>query len=350
MRKKTIGMYGGKFLPLHAGHVYAITTAACMVDELYVVLSYSNIRDEKLVNEGNIKPLPYTLRLRWLSQITKDMENVHVLAVEDYAEGDDDYDWSQGANDIKKAIGKEIDVVFGSERHYASIFETLYPNASYQLIDPDRENYPISATKIRTEGVYKHWDYIPDVAKSYFAKTVVVVGTESCGKSTLVRYLAKTFNTNYVEEYGRTYTDELGQCNDIMTEEDFYHIAYGHKMKEKEARQQANKLLFIDTEAIVTQYYAKLYQGKCYPLLDEIIKRQNYDLWLFLESDVKWVNDGTRDFGEENIRKENNVALKNLLTKHNIPFHTISGNYQQRFETAHKKTKELLEHCLMIHS
>ena len=82
MTKRTVGMYGGKFLPLHAGHVYMITTAACMVDELYVVLSYSEIRDQKLVEEGNIKPLPYQLRLRWLSQIAKDMGNVKVISLD----------------------------------------------------------------------------------------------------------------------------------------------------------------------------------------------------------------------------------------------------------------------------
>lgn len=37
MKKGKVGFYGGKFLPLHQGHVYMITRAACMVDELYVV-------------------------------------------------------------------------------------------------------------------------------------------------------------------------------------------------------------------------------------------------------------------------------------------------------------------------
>ncbi|MEK3854974.1 adenylyltransferase/cytidyltransferase family protein [Cytobacillus sp. FSL H8-0458] len=40
----TVGFIGGKFLPLHLGHVYAIVQATSIVDELYVVLSHSELR------------------------------------------------------------------------------------------------------------------------------------------------------------------------------------------------------------------------------------------------------------------------------------------------------------------
>ena len=342
MTKKTVGMYGGKFLPPHMGHLYLITQAACMVDELYVVLSYSKVRDEKLAKQGNIKGLPYQLRLRWLTQLTRDMENVKVIAVEDAAEDDETYDWKKGSDDIKAAIGKPIDIIFGSVLEYAPIFKEQYPSAHYEIIDPNRETFPISATKIRTEGVFKNWEFIPDVIKPYFVKTIVIVGTESCGKSTLVKYLAKTFNTHYVEEYGRTLTDELGACEGIMIEDDYYQIAYGHKMKEAEAKKQANKLLFIDTEAIVTQYYAKLYLGESYPLLDEIIKKQDYDLWLFLEPDVLWVDDGTRSFGGQEVRKQNNDQLKEMLKQYGVSYEIIQGNYQERYSSAIHKVKNLM--------
>lgn len=343
MTKKTVGMYGGKFLPLHTGHVYLITQAACMVDELYVVLSYSKVRDEKLAREGNIKPLPYQLRLRWLSQLTKNMPNVTVIAVEDTAEDDETYDWKKGSDDIKAAIGKPIDIIIGAVPEYEPIFKEQYPQAVYKILEPNREAFPISATKIRQEGVFKNWAFIPNVAKPYFVKTVMIVGTESCGKSTLTRYLATTFNTSYVEEYGRTLTDELGGCENIMTEDDFHRIAYGQKLKEQEGKTTANKVLFIDTEAIVTQYYAKLYQGETYPLIDAIIQKQHYDLWLFLEPDVKWVDDGTRSFGDESIRKKNNELLKGMLKDYGVSYEVIQGNYHERYNQAVHLVKNLMQ-------
>ncbi|KQL48512.1 nicotinate-nucleotide adenylyltransferase [Brevibacillus choshinensis] len=330
----TVGFIGGKFLPLHQGHVYAITQAACYCDELYVILSYSQIRDRKLCEAAEIQEMPYEVRLRWLSGMAKDMENVHVLAVEDAADSDESYDWAAGAANIRRKIGKPIDYVFSSETAYEPIFHQLYPEAKHIIIDADRSQVPISATRIREEGVFAHWEQIPTIVRPTFVKKVVVVGTESCGKSTLIRYLAKVYNTVFVEEYGRTVCEEVGGCETILTEEYYPYIAYGHKMKEYEAIKQANKLLFIDTEAIVTQFYSELYTGRTFPVLDQVAREQQYDLWLFLEPDVPWVDDGLRVHGESDVRRENNERLQQMLDERNISYVKIGGSYQERLQQA----------------
>ncbi|MDR7077358.1 NadR type nicotinamide-nucleotide adenylyltransferase [Neobacillus niacini] len=110
--------------------------------------------------------------------------------------------------------------------------------------------------------MYRHWEYIPNFVKPYFVKKIVLVGTESCGKSTLTKNLAKIYNTTYVEEYGRTVCEELGGCDGIMIKEDYQKIAYGHKMAEYQAIEKANKLVFIDAEANVTQFYSNLYNNQ----------------------------------------------------------------------------------------
>ncbi|MBH0332448.1 nicotinate-nucleotide adenylyltransferase [Brevibacillus brevis] len=339
----SVGFIGGKFLPLHQGHVYAITQAACRCDELYVVLSHSPTRDRKLCEEAGIKPIPYEVRLRWLSTLVKDMENVHVLAVEDLADSDDSYDWEAGAADIKRKIGKKIDLVFSSESAYDPIFRRLYPEAAHIILDESRSQVPISATQIRNEGVFAHWQHIPAIVQPYFVKKVVVVGTESCGKSTLTRYLAKIYNTVFVEEYGRTICEEVGGCDTILTPEYFPHIAYGHKMEEYKALQQANKLLFIDTEAIVTQFYSELYTGQTFPVLDQIAKEQAYDLWLLMEPDVAWVDDGLRVHGEEQVRLNNHEKLRQMLDERGITYVTLRGNYAERLQGAMQHVDQLLK-------
>lgn len=329
----TVGFIGGKFLPLHLGHVFAITKAACMVDKFYVILSHSEKRDHSLCSASKVDYIPAQIRLRWLSQLTKDMENVHVLSIEDEAENDQEYDWQEGAKAIRKAIGKPIDVVFSSEAAYTPIFKQIYPDSKHILLDETRELIPISATKIREEGPFMHWDFLPKIVKPFFVKKVVIVGTESCGKSTLTRYLAKIFNTTYVEEYGRVACDELGGCDGILLPEDFQDIAYSHKLLEHKAIQNANKVVFIDTEAIVTQYYSKLYCDQEQRLLDEISQLQQYDLWLLLEPDVKWVDDGLRIHGEQSVREENHIKLKQMLDQKGISYHEIKGNYGERLDS-----------------
>lgn len=338
----TVGFIGGKFLPLHLGHVYAIVHASTIVDELYVVLSHSELRDRELCQDTNMNYIPSQIRLRWLSQLTKDMPHVKVISIEDKHDNDN-YDWAEGAQLIKREIGKPINYVFSSEIQYNDIFTDLYPNAKHKVIDPMRSQVTISATTIRTEGVFKHWKFIPDFVRPYFIKKIVVVGTESCGKSSLTRNLAKIYNTTYVEEYGRTLCEELGGCDGIMVKEDYQRIAYGHKMEEFKAIEKANKLVFIDTEAIVTQFYSNLYNDEHQQVLDEVVKLQDYDLWLFLEPDVKWVDDGLRVHGEESARDQNNQYLKTLLNKHHSDYKVLSGSYESRLIGAIEHIENLLK-------
>lgn len=211
------------------------------------------------------------------------------------------------------------------------------------MIDPNRGHVNISATAIRNEGVFHHWEYIPDFVKPYFVKKVVLVGTESCGKSTLTRNLAKVYNTSYVEEYGRIVCEELGGCEGIIVKEDYHKIAYGHKLEEMKAIEKANRIVFIDTEAIVTQFYSNLYNNEHQTVLDEIASLQDYDLWLYLEPDVKWVDDGLRVHGEHDIRLQNNDALKTLLNNHKIDYKTLSGDYKERLHSAIGHIEELLK-------
>jgi len=117
-------------------------------------------------------------------------------------------------------------------------------------------------------------------------KSLAVNGTESSGKSTLVRNLARVYNTSYVEEYGRKYYDKFKDSMSITLESDYHEIAFEHKYHERMQTQTANKALFIDTEAIVTQYYSELYVGNRLDILTEVAKLQEYDLHIYLELDV----------------------------------------------------------------
>lgn len=341
--KKTVGMFGGKFIPLHNGHIYSMLKAKSYVDHLYVVVSYIEERDKQLCKKANLPNIKYETRLKWLKQITKDMKGITVIAVEDVSMEDNDLDyvWSEGARRIKEAIPEEITHVFSSENEYDKWFKINYPTAQHIVLDSDRNTFDISATKIREEGLYKHWDLIPKVAQPYFIKKVAIVGTESCGKSTLVKNLATLFNTNYVEEYGRTRCEELGDGSELLTELNYMEFAIGQKHLEYRKVLEAKKYLFIDSEAVVTQYYAEMYENKSYPILDTLIEKQDYALYIYLEPDVEWVSDGYRKHGEESQRKANSERMKKMFSDRGIQLEIVSGNYQERLDKSIQLIKNL---------
>lgn len=334
-RKKTVGFIGGKFLPFHLGHVYVILAASNQVDELYVVVSSSKNRDKELCERDGIKYIPAEVRLSWIGEFINDLENIKLLHVED-DQWDSDYDWEAGAKMIKESIGKPIDVVFSSEHGYEKHFKKYYPNSKHIVIDDKRKTVTISATEMR-RNIYANWDKLPNCVRGYFTKKVLVVGTESCGKSTLVKKLAKFYNTNYVHEVGRDYCEKY---SNRLTQEMFDYIAMKHYILQSKKAEESNKVLFIDTDAKITEYYLDMYfAGKKSALISEIANLQSYDLIIYLEPDVEWVDDGTRFAGEEEQRKKNNEKLKKMFQDRKIKFVSVSGNYQERFN----KSRQLVD-------
>lgn len=339
--KRKIGMYGGKFLPVHLGHVNAMVMASTIVDELHVIVSYDVEYEKQLFEGTGMSPISPVQRLRWWSEITADLDHVYVHSVEE-KQTDQFEDWMAGAQAIQRAVGKEIDTVFSSEHSYNEYFNELYPDAEHVVLDHDRELFDISAKEIREEGPYVHWRMVPQEVRPYFVKKVVVIGTESSGKSTLVRNLARVYNTSYVEEYGRTYYDRFKDSMSITLESDYHEIAFEHKYHERMQARTANKVLFIDTEALVTQYYSELYVGKRLDILTEVAKLQDYDLHIYLEPDVAWVNDGMRVHGDQSIREDNNRKLKRMFDEAGVNYVVVSGNYEERFETCKALVKGIM--------
>ena len=337
MTNKTIGFIGGKFLPLHQGHVYAILEASNKVDELYVVLSSSKKRDRELCERDGIKYIPAEVRLSWIGEFISDLENIKLVHVEDDY-WDANYDWEDGANMIKKAIGKPIDYVFSSEKDYDKYFQKFYPNAKHIVIDDERKTVTISATKLR-KNLYGNWDKLPNCVRSYFVKKIAIIGTESCGKTTLAKKLAKFYNTEYFHEVGR---DFCVRHSNQLTREMFDIME--HFVLQRKKLEKSNKMLFIDSEATITQFYLDMYfNGQKSNLIEEIIKLQDYDLVLYLEPDVKWVADGLRFAGEEGIRRENDEKLKAMFAERGINFIVINGTYEERFNKARKIIENLFQ-------
>ncbi len=279
--KYKVGMYGGSFNPLHLGHVDCIIQAANRCEKLYLVLSVGKNRNE----------IDYRVRYRWLYQLTKHIGNVHILVIEDSAETKQEYTtdyWQKDADWIKEQIGEKIDVVFcGSDYDENSFWNVCYPESELCIFTRNE----ISSTEIR-KNPYKHWDWLPNIVRTYYNKKVLLIGGESTGKSTLTINLANRFNTNHIDEAGRDISERSG-TDLLMLSEDFTEILLQHKLNEMKAIEHSNKVLFIDTDALVTQFYMNFLEDpnidKNKALSDVIDALNEYDLILFMEPDVAFI-------------------------------------------------------------
>jgi len=337
--KGTVGFIGGRFLPFHRGHIFAIIEASNHVENLYVVLNSSKEKDDEVCLDDGIRPMSAEVRLSWIGESISKLENIHILHIEDESWGESD-NWDAGTRAVKKAIGKTITHVFSSEHAYDELFDKYYPEARHIVIDARRSIVKArSASEIR-RNLYDYWSLLPHTVQSFFVKRIAFIGTESVGKTTLAEKLSKFYNTAYVHEVGRDYTLTY---SDQLTVNHFDELAMEHYLLTEKKSLVCNRVLLIDSEAIVTQYYLEMYFGNRSGLIDEIIKRQKFDLWLYLEPDLEWIDDGVRFAGADDVREENNRHLKEMLAEYGIDYHTISGDYNNRFVEAKKAIDGLFE-------
>lgn len=308
----------GKFYPPHKGHLYLMDTAIEQSE-------FTNI----LVCSLESETIDGYLRYTWIRDIYANYPNIRVIHCNDdlpqYPEEHPDF-WAIWYDVVYSRIDN-LDVLFTSEDYGKPFSKVL--GIQHVLVDKERTTIPVSGTAIRNNPI-ENWEYIPDRVKPYFIKKIVIMGAESTGKTTLVKRLAEHYNTIYVEEFGRTYTENLDSIYDLSRNE-FDHIAIQHSVSIDDSVKHANKFIFVDTEAITTKKFAKVYTGEDFESesMEYIINEFPFDLTILLNNDVPYVNDGLRL--PEDVRDGFTEYYKNELEKYGIPYHFIGGTFDERF-------------------
>lgn len=332
MKKFETGMVLGKFYPPHNGHLYLIDTAASQCDIVYVLCC--SIKSEKISGLH---------RWAWLTKIYKDNKNIKIIHVTDenpqYPEEHEQF-WAIWYKTVYENVPESLEVIFTSEDYGDPFAKVL--GCQHVLVDKERSTVPISGTKVR-DNAHDNWDFIPEVVKGHFTKKIVIVGPESTGKTTLTKKLHSFFGGSIVMEYGRTYTDDMSDLSQL-TKMDFERIGLGHCMdiNDNAIYPPPHKYKFIDTEAITTKVFGKLYLGDNFESnsLDLMIAQQQFDLWFLMDLDVPYINDGNRL--PESYRKRHFEMLKNELDKRKIKYIILSGNFDNRYEIAKNEVFNLL--------
>lgn len=160
-KKYKVGMYGGKFMPFHKGHLYCVEKAAKQCEKLYVILFHGGEQELKILKErSNEKFLTVEDRKKHVIEGCKHVKNAIVIDIDvtNCKNADGTENWDMETPLVLEACGK-IDAVFGSESDYGDYFKRAYPEAEYVIIDVDRAAVPISATMLRemNEDQRKKW-------------------------------------------------------------------------------------------------------------------------------------------------------------------------------------------------
>ena len=172
---------------------------------------------------------------------------------------------------------------------------------------------------------------------------VVLYGPESTGKTTLAKALADHYQTSWVPEFARSYLQEKWDKQQaVCTLADLPIIAQGQLAAENTAIAQANRLIFCDTNILVTKVWSEThFEGYCAPELNTILAQTHYDLYLLTSIDVPWEKDDLRD--RPNDRKQMFIYFKQQLEAYNFPFLVLEGSLEKRIQKAVNTIEQLLD-------
>lgn len=151
MKEYKIGMYGGKFLPLHKGHRYCIETAARECEKVYVILFYGGVQEEQALLEHPEEYLSLKERKKHLINVCSEFDNVipAFIDVSSLRLSNGEEDWDAETPLVREIVGKRLDAVYSGEPSYDDYFKRAYPEAVHRIVDSNRITFPISGTKIR---------------------------------------------------------------------------------------------------------------------------------------------------------------------------------------------------------
>lgn len=311
----TRGFLLGKFLPPHGGHVFLCDFARNHCDELTILVC---------TLEGD--PIPGDLRYRWMCEMFPGCRVLHLDEDVPQEPADHPDFWNIWRGIVKRFHPEPVDFVFASESYGHRLAQEA--GARFVPVDIPREAVPISGEAIRRDP-FANWRFIPPPVRPYFVKRVCVFGPESTGKTTLTHDLAVYFDTIHVPEYGRIYTDAFGTDVD---NDDLLAIARGHMAATYAAARQANRILVMDTDPVLTAVWSDMLIGSRDPWFENVA--DTADLYLLTGIDMDWEDDGTRYFPAGETRRRFHDACRAELERRGLAFAPMEGSREERLARA----------------
>ena len=350
-----VGVVFGTFAPMHQGHLDLIMRAKKECDGGCVV-----IVDGRDGDRGG-QEMPLKLRYRYVREFFADDDFVAVYPIDETELGIEAYPngWDKFMNEVERIYSLAAD---GEAVFYVSedVYEQHLTQLGYAVVKLDRTINPISATMIRNNPI-KHWDKITFPFRRVFSTNILICGTASEGKTTLVKDLGKYFNAPYSHEYARDYMDESYVSEWELDGADYMAFLDGqYRMNKRLINSPSNQgIFFADSDSMTTRMYAEYYSKDPDLTLteeefkdiavaaDAITKKCKWDKIYLLCPQGVFVDDHTRYMACSGIEERYElfeILCRNIKASGNWDKVTIlSGGYWNNFKTIVNDVKEIME-------
>lgn len=155
---------------------------------------------------------------------------------------------------------------------------------------------------------------------------IALIGPESVGKSTLAHQLSNRYGKPVVDEYARTYVEQLNR-------------PYVYEDVELIMRQQMEEFdrfpdAFFDTDMIITKVWFDVVYGRHPHLLDLWMAEHKMDFYLLLQPDIEWIPQAVRENG--NNRRQLFETYRKEIELLRVPYAVVGGYGTARLENAVK--------------
>lgn len=303
-------------MPLHAGHIALARHALAHCRRVTL-----------LVCAQGWEEIPGPLRLRWAQETFRDEPRLTV----DYTDVELPYT-AHSSREISRIWADyfrgrlpDLDAVCTSEPYGEYLAE--YLGIAHLSFDPPRVLHPVSGEAVRAHP-FRYWAFLPPAVRPYFVRKICLYGPESVGKTTLAERLARHYGTVWAPEAARTLIPDSRSC----TLAEVAALIPAQAELAEAALPQAERLLFCDTDYFTTQVYAEYLFGAALPLEPDWLAAHRFDLYLFLDTDVPYAQDGTR-LGAH-TRAELRRRMLDRLDAAGAAYTVIGGGWEARFRAA----------------